>query len=62
MMKKCEIALKSLTKSAKENRGNLLELSIAAARERATVGEISYALEKAIWKISRKLEYNKRCI
>ena len=45
---KCKIALKSLTKAAKEKRGNLLELSIIAARERATIGEISYALEKVL--------------
>ena len=43
---KCEMALNALTKAAKENKGNLLELSIIAARERATIGEISYALEK----------------
>ena len=56
---KCEIALKSLTKSAKENRGNLLELSIAAARERATVGEISYALEKAFGRYQENLNITK---
>ncbi|MFN5183106.1 MAG: methylmalonyl-CoA mutase [Bacteroidota bacterium] len=38
--------LDDLTNAAKNNTGNLLELSIKAARERATLGEISYALEK----------------
>ncbi len=38
-------ALTALTNAAKESSGNLLELSIAAARARATVGEISNALE-----------------
>ena len=39
-------ALGELSKGAKNNKSNLLELSIEASRKRATVGEISYALEK----------------
>ncbi|MFU8817887.1 MAG: methylmalonyl-CoA mutase, partial [Pseudomonadales bacterium] len=38
--------LAALTKAAEEDSGNLLALSVAAARQRATVGEISLALEK----------------
>jgi methylmalonyl-CoA mutase len=38
--------LEALTKSAETGDGNLLELAIDAARHRATVGEISNALEK----------------
>ncbi|MGB5811364.1 MAG: methylmalonyl-CoA mutase family protein, partial [Polyangiales bacterium] len=38
--------LEALTKSADTGEGNLLELAIDAARHRATVGEISDALEK----------------
>ena len=38
--------LEALTKSAETGDGNLLELAIDAARQRATVGEISDALEK----------------
>ncbi|MEM9729024.1 MAG: methylmalonyl-CoA mutase, partial [Myxococcota bacterium] len=38
--------LEALTKSAETGEGNLLELAIDAARHRATVGEISDALEK----------------
>lgn len=41
-----DAALSALTKSAESGKGNLLELSIEAAKARATVGEISYALEK----------------
>ena len=41
-----ETALDSLTKAAQED-GNLLEYAIRAARAGATVGEKSYALEKA---------------
>ena len=41
-----EQALDELTSAAKSGNGNLLDLSIKAARVRATVGEISYALEK----------------
>ncbi|MEM7080650.1 MAG: methylmalonyl-CoA mutase [Pseudomonadota bacterium] len=39
-------ALDALTTAASDNSGNLLELSINATRARASVGEISYALEK----------------
>jgi methylmalonyl-CoA mutase len=39
-------ALSALTECAKNNRGNLLELAVTAARERATLGEISDALEE----------------
>jgi methylmalonyl-CoA mutase len=45
---KCQATLEALTKCAETGEGNLLELSVNAARERATLGEISYALEK-IW-------------
>ena len=38
--------LKLLTESAKTGKGNLLELSVEAAKNRATVGEISFALEE----------------
>ena len=41
-----EKALNALTECAKTGKGNLLELSIDAARKRASLGEISYALEK----------------
>ncbi|MEQ8904955.1 methylmalonyl-CoA mutase [Ekhidna sp.] len=40
-----QLALKNLEEGAKSN-GNLLELAIDAARERATLGEISLAMEK----------------
>src|SRR5581483_1642068 len=39
-------ALDALTKSAETGKGNLLDLAVKAARVKATVGEISYALEK----------------
>ena len=39
-------ALGALTECARSGQGNLLELAIVAARARATVGEISDALEK----------------
>jgi methylmalonyl-CoA mutase len=42
-----ESALAALTQAATSSSGNLLELAIIAARKRATLGEISYALEKA---------------
>ena len=42
-----EAALDALTKVAKTGQGNLLDFAIRAARAKATVGEISLALEKA---------------
>ncbi|MFO1188435.1 MAG: methylmalonyl-CoA mutase [Alphaproteobacteria bacterium] len=45
---KVEAALAALTNAAKTGTGNLLALSVDAARLRATVGEITAALEK-IW-------------
>ena len=44
--KKVEAALEALTKAAEDNTGNLLELAVQAIRLRATVGEVSDALEK----------------
>ena len=44
--KQVDEALNALTEAAKTGKGNLLELSINAARVRASLGEISFALEK----------------
>ncbi len=44
--RRVEQALDALTRCAREGEGNLLELSLVAARARASVGEISAALEK----------------
>ena len=41
-----EAALAALTECADDGEGNLLDLSIKAARARCTVGEISDAMEK----------------
>ncbi|WP_456390289.1 methylmalonyl-CoA mutase [Profundibacter sp.] len=42
----CDAALKALEQAAASGKGNLLEIAIDAARARATVGEISMAMEK----------------
>ena len=42
----CRAALDALTRAAESGEGNLLELAVEATRKRATVGEISDALEK----------------
>ena len=42
----CDAALKALEDAAASGKGNLLEIAIDAARARATVGEISMAMEK----------------
>ena len=44
--KKVAAALGALTKAAQDQTGNLLELAVAAMRLRATVGEVSDALEQ----------------
>jgi methylmalonyl-CoA mutase len=46
-MKATQAALDALTRCAETGEGNLLDLSIKAVRLRATVGEVSDALEKA---------------
>jgi methylmalonyl-CoA mutase len=43
----CDGALAALEQAATSGEGNLLELAVEAARARATVGEISMAMEKA---------------
>lgn len=43
---KVQEALEAITKCTETGEGNLLELSINAARVRASLGEISYAIEK----------------
>lgn len=42
-----EAALTAITQAAASGNGNLLELAIVAARKRATLGEISMAMEKS---------------
>ena len=44
--KEVEASLNALTRCAETGEGNLLELAVNAARKRATLGEISSALEK----------------
>lgn len=43
---KVEECLNAITTAADTGEGNLLELAVVAARERATLGEISFAIEK----------------
>ena len=50
-----QAALNALTECAKTGKGNLLELSIDAARKRASLGEISYALEKVYGRYKAKI-------
>ncbi len=44
--KACQTALAALTEAAKTDNGNLLALSVDAARAKATVGEITNAIEQ----------------
>ncbi|TVZ25143.1 methylmalonyl-CoA mutase [Gillisia sp. Hel_I_86] len=53
---KVKSALKVLTKAAKNKDGNLLALAISAARERATLGEISDALEEVYGRYKAKIQ------
>ncbi len=50
-----EKALNALTECAETEQGNLLELSIEAARQRASLGEISMALEKVYGRYKAKI-------
>ena len=50
-----QAALNALTECASSGNGNLLELSIDAARKRASLGEISYALEKVYGRYKAKI-------
>ncbi len=44
--RKVQNTLNAITRAAANNSGNLLQLAIEAARARATLGEISYSIEK----------------
>jgi methylmalonyl-CoA mutase len=50
-----QAALDRLTECARTGEGNLLDLSIDAARKRASLGEISYALEKVYGRYKAKI-------
>jgi methylmalonyl-CoA mutase len=50
------IALDQITKCARDGSGNLLELSIRAARNRATLGEISQACEKVFGRYEKNIQ------
>lgn len=43
-----QAALEAITRCVETGQGNLLELSVEAAKKRATLGEISYACEKVV--------------
>ena len=47
--------LDAITECAKTGKGNLLALSIEAAKKRATLGEISYAMEKVFGRYKAKI-------
>ncbi len=53
---KVQQALTKLTLAAKEKNANLLSLAVDAARERATLGEISDALEKEFGRYKAKVQ------
>ncbi|MDD2565171.1 MAG: methylmalonyl-CoA mutase, partial [Salinivirgaceae bacterium] len=53
--KEVDEALEAITKCAASGEGNLLELAIVAARRRATLGEISDAMEKVFGRYKAKI-------
>ena len=53
---KVQKALENLRKTAKEENGNLLALAVEAARERASLGEISDALEDVYGRYKAKIQ------
>lgn len=52
---KVEAALEALAAAAASGQGNLLELAVNCARERATLGEISDALERSFGRFKAKI-------
>jgi methylmalonyl-CoA mutase len=56
---KVETSLEALTRAARERSGNLLELAVEAARNRATLGEISDACEKVAGRYKAVIRMNK---
>ncbi|GAB4252357.1 MAG: methylmalonyl-CoA mutase [Vicingaceae bacterium] len=54
--KAVEEALEHLTNAARNNSENLLELAVVAARKRATLGEISFALEKVFGRYKANIQ------
>jgi len=51
-----EDALNQITECARTGEGNLLELAIEAAKKRATLGEISYAMEKVFGRHQARIQ------
>jgi methylmalonyl-CoA mutase len=51
-----KLALENITNAAMLGRGNLLELSVIAAEQRATLGEISYAIEKVFGRYKAQIK------
>ncbi|MEZ5083044.1 MAG: methylmalonyl-CoA mutase [Bacteroidales bacterium] len=54
--KAVEIALKAITEAAKKGKGNLLELAIDAAQKRASLGEISDAMEEVFGRYKAEIK------
>jgi methylmalonyl-CoA mutase len=57
-----QAALDALTAAAEKGDGNLLDLSIQAIRLRATVGEVSDALERVYRAPPRRYAKGDRCV
>lgn len=51
-----ERALNAITKSVETGEGNLLDLAVKAARAKATLGEISYAIEKVVGRFNPQIK------
>ena len=55
-------ALEAITRAVENGKGNLLELSVEAAKKRATLGEISDAIEKVTGRYKAVIQINFRCL
>ncbi len=53
--KVCQAALDAITKATESGQGNLLDLAVSATRARATVGEISMAIEKVVGRYNAQI-------
>ncbi|HHV02401.1 MAG: methylmalonyl-CoA mutase [Bacteroidales bacterium] len=56
---KVEESLEAITRAARDHSGNLLELAVEAARNRATLGEISDACEKVAGRYKAVIRMNR---
>ncbi len=51
----CQAALEAITKATESGEGNLLDLAVDASKARASLGEISFAIEKVVGRYNAQI-------